>query len=65
MLKASGPENVILGLSKENIRRLKLGQPIVFEGKEIQVPGKRFIIMYGETEDTIAAELRKQGLLKI
>ena len=65
MLKASGPNTVIIGLSAENIRRLQEGQPIAFEGKEVQVPGKNFLIVYGETEDAIANELRAAGILKL
>lgn len=65
MIKASGPENVILGLSDKNIERMKAGDPIKFDGKEIGVPGRTFYIIYGETEQALVDDLRKAGILKV
>lgn len=60
MLKARINNTVVIGLSEENIRRLKQGKPIVFSGSEYQMPGLdnlNFLIMYGVTEGAIKAEL--------
>ena len=58
---------VVLGLSEENVRRLKDGKPILVDVAELlEGPGTRprraripVCIMYGETEQAIAAELRE------
>jgi hypothetical protein len=45
-----------LGLSEENIRRLKDGQPILIEGAPVKLNHDIFI-MYGKTEQSIAIAL--------
>ncbi|OXS92672.1 hypothetical protein [Pandoraea apista] len=57
MIKARSGDLVILGLSRENTDRLQGGEPIYFDGDQIGLPGKRFLIMFGETETAIAREL--------
>lgn len=47
---------VVLGLSHMNLERLKAGQPIKFDGAELDLPGVEFIIFSGETEQTMARE---------
>lgn len=59
MLKAIAGNTVILGLSEENIVRLKKGQPIVFDGEQIGLAGKRIWIMHGATELSILNELQE------
>lgn len=49
MVKAKIGDMVVLGLSRENIERLQEGNPILFDGAEVQLPG-RIAIMFGETE---------------
>lgn len=49
------------GLSKENIKRLLLGQPIYFEGSEVGSDHNRYLIFAGENETEMLSELRKQG----
>ncbi len=51
----------IFGLSAGNVQRLTAGQPIRIVLDEMGVHGEVFI-MYGETEQSIIAELRKSGL---
>lgn len=38
MLKARSGKLIILGLSDENLRRLKNGEPIKFKMKDLQIP---------------------------
>jgi len=47
---------LILGLSRLNVERLQEGKPIHFDGRRFGYPGD-IAIVYGETEDSIAAEL--------
>lgn len=49
---------IILGLSEENIQRLKKGQPIRFDGRPMGFPGDVGIV-YGETELAILHELQE------
>jgi hypothetical protein len=51
---------VILGLSGENVTRLVAGEPILFDGSEIGLPGNKFLIMYGRTEFDICADLQTE-----
>lgn len=68
MLKASvtDPKNpiLIMGLSEGNIQRLKDGQPIftTIESFGIKQPGK-IAIVYGQSEQSIADDLAKHGLI--
>lgn len=57
MIKARSGELVILGLSRENIKRLQKGQPIAFDGDQVGISGTRILIMFGETENDIMREL--------
>jgi hypothetical protein len=59
MLKAIAGDTVILGLSEENIVRLKKGQPISFDGELIGIKGKRVFIMHGDTELSILNYLQE------
>lgn len=49
---------LLLGLSRGNIRRLTQGEPIIFDGRPFGLPAD-VIIMFGETEDAITAEIMK------
>jgi hypothetical protein len=49
--------DLLFGISTENVKRLKLGQPIVFNLKDMGLEDRKVMIMYGETEQDIMAEL--------
>jgi hypothetical protein len=57
MIKARGEGLVLLGLSRMNVERLMGDMPIRFAGEEIGLPGITFVIVGGETEQTIADQL--------
>lgn len=57
MLKAVSGNVIFLGLSRVNIDRLLAGQPIAFDGEQIKLPGHRFCLLFGETEDVIHKEI--------
>lgn len=66
MLRASstsgdGRRLMLLGLTPENVRRLKDGEPILVDCAELGVDA-RLTIMFGQTERAIAAELRSHGV---
>jgi hypothetical protein len=55
MVKGVKGNLIFLGLSEENIRRLKLGDPIKFNMKQLGLPvDYDILIFYGETEDKMA-----------
>jgi hypothetical protein len=57
MIKAKLNDNtLILGLSSINVEKLKQGMPIRFDGRPYGYPGN-IVIVYGETEVTIAQDL--------
>lgn len=65
MIKASGGGAdgvplLLLGLSRENCRRLLDGQPIKVRADHVdpRLPTLTVVLVGGETEDAIAAELR-------
>ena len=62
--RLDGKRVFFFGLSHENLRRLKLGQPIKINGDEIGFPLTVFVIFVGETEKTMANDLINSGLLK-
>ncbi|NUX58716.1 hypothetical protein [Paraburkholderia youngii] len=57
MIKARAGDTVIFGLSRTNIERLQEGKPIVFDGAQVGLDGNRVVIMFGETEASIMAQL--------
>lgn len=48
-----------LGLSHENLKRLKGGQPIRINAESIGLPGTTILIFAGRTEQTMASQLRE------
>lgn len=50
------------GLSEENIKRLKAGNPIYFDLAELGVDGFQVAIIYGETEEQIKQDMQKSGI---
>lgn len=52
-----------LGLSEENIKRLRKGEPILVRGDEIGFSDMDITIFYGETEEVMYQDLKKAGLV--
>lgn len=61
MIKARGGSLIVLGLSRGNVERLLADMPIRFAGEEVGIPGVVFVILGGETEQAIEAQLRAIG----
>jgi hypothetical protein len=59
MIKAKGDNFILFGLSDENIKRLQLGHPIQFNLKELGMDSMTVFIIHGETEESMAAELKQ------
>lgn len=59
----NGSPLLILGLSGENITRLLADEPIRLDLAELGLPAMQVVIMAGRTEDTIVAQLTKNGLI--
>ena len=58
----AGPPGLLIGLSRENTRRLHQGTPIAFDTGVIEgLPSMKVIIFAGETEAAMAEELSKYG----
>ncbi len=67
MIKAStttrgGQKLIFLGLSARNLEKLKEGYPILFNAKTLGFDGE-VCIAFGETEQHIVDDLKKNGLL--
>lgn len=56
-----GRPAIIIGLEAGNVERLKQGKPIAFDLKELGLVGM-VMIVYGETKETIYAELVAAGV---
>ena len=63
MLKAVAGKNIILGLSDDNIEKIKAGRPISFNLKDIGLEDRNVLIFYGKTELDMYKELRDKGLI--
>lgn len=48
MIKRDGGKVALLGITKENVRRLQMGDPINVDLTPLGVPGE-LVIIYGET----------------
>lgn len=59
----NGGQLVGLGLSEGNIKNLKEGKPILIKLDELGIEGIDVLIHYGETEEAIVEDFRKQGLV--
>lgn len=60
LLKGEGQEDIlILGLSDENVRRLKKGNPIGFNLSEVGLSPTKVFIIQGETEQSMKEELER------
>jgi hypothetical protein len=52
---------VFLGLSDENLRRLREDMPIYVDGRDVKVPDVDVVIFHGRTEESMVAMLERQG----
>lgn len=59
--RPDGREFLLLGLDKENIRRLTDKKPIWIKGETVQMEFD-VLIMYGETLQDVTDDLAKRGL---
>lgn len=53
-----GRKLIGLGLSFENLKRLKEGKPIHIQGEEIGFPSINLIVFSGETEESMKDDLK-------
>jgi hypothetical protein len=56
MLKLKSGNKILLGIDKENVKRLKKGSPILVKGDDIGLK-EDIIIAYGDTLKNITDEL--------
>lgn len=64
MIKAKMSDgSILLGLTKENCRRLLAGQPIAFDLASIGLPPQGGVIVGGKSLEDIEQQLRDAGLL--
>ena len=56
MIKARTGNTVILGIDKENVKRLKDGKPIRVRGSDLNVETDIYIV-YGETLNEVQRQL--------
>ena len=54
---------IMLGLRKINVQRLQEGQPIVVKGDDLAIEYDIYI-WAGDTEESMAAELEREGFPK-
>lgn len=57
MLKGRKGNTLYFGLSALNVERLKKGEPMHFSLGPLHMPEYDVVIVYGETEQAIAAEM--------
>ena len=58
-----GTRTILLGLTPANVRRLRAGEPIRVDGDELGEPGLRIIVVFGQTERAITADIRAAGVV--
>lgn len=63
MVKAVKGNMIILGLSDENLNRLKKDQPIKFNLQELGLPDYDVVIFNGKTEQDMKTQMIKVGLI--
>jgi hypothetical protein len=67
MIKARSGNLVVFGLEAKNIERLKAGDPMLIKMSEVGKAGPDdvIVILYGDTQDDIIAEIEKKLGLKM
>jgi len=58
--KTTDHDLIVIGLSHENLKRLKAGKPIHFDLKELGIKGYQMFIFAGKTEESMKKELKEQ-----
>lgn len=58
MIKAKTKDTIYLGLSDENLRRLKNNEPILFNLKELGLMDMDVLIFNGTTEDVMYSMIK-------
>lgn len=61
--QAGGRAIIGLGLEQANMERLTKGEPILFAGEQVGLPGIDITIFYGKDKEAMAAGLRAAGLI--
>ena len=61
MLRMQAGNHYVFGLSRENITRLTVGQPIVIrlDDHGLTGPAVSIVLCYGETEEALALDLKE------
>lgn len=59
MMKARVGDLVLLGLSDENLKRLKAGQPIKFAGEDVKLPGVKTVLIFNAPTEAHMEQLRR------
>lgn len=57
MLRAKLGNKIIIGLSARNVELLRQGKPIIICTDDLGIPDAEIVVMYGETEQQMLAEL--------
>jgi hypothetical protein len=60
-----GTTVIVLGLSERNLTLLREGRPLVFEMSELGIGPGHMVIVWGETEKDIEAELSRSLALPV
>jgi hypothetical protein len=59
----NGAKIVMLGISEENVKRMKAGDPMYLHLDELGIEGIDVLIHYGTTEEAIITDLQDKGLI--
>jgi hypothetical protein len=57
--KTDNGDIVILGLSEENIKRMKDNKPMLIDLKEVGIPGIKIMIFTGKTEEEMFEDFKE------
>lgn len=64
VVNRDGRKHIVLGLTRENVRRMEDGDPIAFKTDDLGVPGDVFLYVAGEgqTETDMLMEFSERGV---
>jgi len=62
VLKIRTPGFVLLGITERNVRMLRHGQPIAFDGIEVGIQGLKFSIIWAADGAALCATFRSFGI---
>ncbi len=63
MIKALKGNMIMLGLSDENIKRLRQDQPIKFNLRDLGLTDMDVLIFHGKTEEAMTEMMKEAGLI--